>query len=96
MQQVVQALSVFVPGQSQERNQIIEWFETVRLTDAQIKGIKLIGVDKECMDPSIHVDSSCVLDIDISNGSLNSSPVYVEGQWINQLLDRMMLFSVSI
>ena len=95
MQQVVQALSVFVPGQSRERNQIIEWFETVKLTDAQIKGIKLVGVDKNCMDPSIHVDSSCVLDIDVKNGSLNSSPVYVEGQWINQLLDRMMLFSVS-
>lgn len=95
MQQVVQALSVFVPGQSRERNQIIEWFETAKLTDAQIKGIKLVGVDKNCMDPSIHVDSSCVLDIDVKNGSLNSSPVYVEGQWINQLLDRMMLFSVS-
>ncbi|CAO0789538.1 unnamed protein product [Mucor circinelloides] len=93
VQQVVQALSVFVPGQSRERNQIIEWFETAKLTDAQIKGIKLVGVDKNCMDPSIHVDSSCVLDIDIKNGSLNSSPVYVEGQWINQLLDRMMLFS---
>ncbi|GAN02655.1 hypothetical protein MAM1_0026c02100 [Mucor ambiguus] len=93
VQQVVQALSVFVPGQSRERNQIIEWFETAKLTDAQIKGIKLVGVDKNCMDPSIHVDSSCVLDIDVKNGSLNSSPVYVEGQWINQLLDRMMLFS---
>ncbi|KAK4520199.1 uncharacterized protein ATC70_008330 [Mucor velutinosus] len=93
VQQVVQALSVFVPGQSRERNQVIEWFETAKLTDAQIKGIKLVGVDKNCMDPSIHVDSSCVLDIDVKNGSLNSSPVYVEGQWINQLLDRMMLFS---
>ncbi|KAL9557180.1 hypothetical protein MBANPS3_001522 [Mucor bainieri] len=93
VQQVVQALAVFVPGQSRERNQIIEWFETAKLTDAQIKGIKLVGVDKNCMDPSIHVDSSCVLDIDVKSGSLNSSPVYVEGQWINQLLDRMMLFS---
>ncbi|CEP17642.1 hypothetical protein [Parasitella parasitica] len=93
VQQVVQALSVFVPGQSQERNQIIEWYETTKLTDAQIKGIKLVGVDKNYMDPSIHIDSSCVLDIDMENGSLHSSPVYVEGQWINQLLDRMTLFS---
>ncbi|KAI8647469.1 hypothetical protein BD408DRAFT_408611 [Parasitella parasitica] len=93
VQHVVQALSVFVPGQSQERNKIIEWFEITKLTDAQIKGIKLVGVDKNCMDPSIHIDSSCVLDIDIENGSLHSSPVYVEGQWINQLLDRMTLFS---
>ncbi|KAL0140772.1 hypothetical protein V8B55DRAFT_1510347 [Mucor lusitanicus] len=76
VQQVVQALSVFVPGQSRERNQIIEWFETAKLTDAQIKGIKLVGVDKNCMDPSIHVDSSCVLDIDVKNGSLNSTFVY--------------------
>jgi hypothetical protein len=96
VQQVVRALSVFVPGQSRHRHQIIEWFETRRLTDTQIKSIKLVGIDKDNMDSSIHVDSSCVLDIDVKNGSLNSSPVYVEGQWINQLLDRMMLFSVKL
>lgn len=94
VQQVVGALSVFVPGQSRHRHQIIDWFDsTGRLTG--IGGIKLVGIDKEKMDSSIHMEGSCVLDIDIKNGSLQSSPVYVEGQWINQLLDRMMLFSVS-
>ncbi|KAI9469866.1 MAG: hypothetical protein EXX96DRAFT_623462 [Benjaminiella poitrasii] len=93
VQEVVQALSFFVPGKSQDKHQIIEWYDSARLTDIEVKSIKLVGVDKENMDSSIHVDSSCVLDIDVKNGSLNSSPVYVEGQWINQFLDRMMLFS---
>ena len=95
VQQVVRALSVFVPGQHKERHQIIDWFDSARLTQAQIGSIKLVGVNKENMDSSIHVDSSCVLDIDSKKGSLCSSPVYVEGQWINQLLDRMTLFTVS-
>lgn len=96
VQQVVHALSVFVPGQNRDRHQIIDWFEeTTRLTDLHIGSIKLVGIDKENMDSSIHIEGSCVLDIDVKNGSLNSSPVYVEGQWINQLLDRMMLFSVK-
>lgn len=86
---------MFVPGQSRHRHQIIEWFGARRLTDTQIKSIKLVGIDKVNTDSSIHIDSSCVLDIDVENGSLNSSPVYIEGQWINQLLDRMMLFSVK-
>ncbi|KAI9269641.1 hypothetical protein EDC94DRAFT_599500 [Helicostylum pulchrum] len=93
VQQVVQALAVFVPGQSRDRHQIIDWFETSRFTDSHISSIKLVGIAKENMDASIHIEGSCVLDIDAKNGSLNSSPVYVEGQWINQLLDRMMLFS---
>ncbi|KAI8351210.1 hypothetical protein EDC96DRAFT_518900 [Choanephora cucurbitarum] len=93
VQQVVRALSVFVPGQHKERHQIIDWFDSARLTQAQIGSIKLVGVNKENMDSSIHVDSSCVLDIDSKKGSLCSSPVYVEGQWINQLLDRMTLFT---
>lgn len=94
MQKVVRALSVFVPGQDRDKHQIIDWFEESRLTDIKIKSIKLVGIDKDNMDPSIHIDSSCVLDVDVKNGSLNSSPVYVEGQWINQFLDRIMLFSV--
>ncbi|KAG2235710.1 hypothetical protein INT48_009125 [Thamnidium elegans] len=93
VQQVVHALAVFVPGQSRDRHQIIDWFETSRFTDSHIGSIKLVGIAKENMDASIHIEGSCVLDIDAKNGSLNSSPVYVEGQWINQLLDRMMLFS---
>ncbi|KAI8075354.1 uncharacterized protein B0P05DRAFT_547175 [Gilbertella persicaria] len=93
VQQVVRALSVFVPGQHKERHQIIDWFDSARLTQSHIASMKLVGINKDNLDPSIHVDSSCVLDIDIKNGSLNSSPVYVEGQWINQLLDRMMLFT---
>lgn len=97
VQQVVHALSVFVPGQNRDRHQIIDWFEeTSRLTDSHIGSIKLVGIDKENMDSSIHIEGSCVLDIDVKNGSLHSSPVYVEGQWINQLLDRMMLFSVRL
>jgi hypothetical protein len=95
VQEVVQALSVFVPGQNRNKHQIIDWFDTGRLTDTQIASIKLVGIDKENMDPSIHIEGGCVMDIDVKNGSLHSSPVYVEGQWINQLLDRMMLFSVS-
>lgn len=95
VQQVVHALAVFVPGQNRDRHQIIDWFETSRFTDSHISSIKLVGIAKENMDASIHIEGSCVLDIDVKNGSLNSSPVYVEGQWINQLLDRMMLFSVN-
>lgn len=95
VQQVVNALSVFVPGQSRDRHQIIDWFESSRFTDSHIGSIKLVGISKENMDPSIHIEGSCVLDIDVKNGSLNSSPVYVEGQWINHLLDRMSLFSVK-
>ncbi|KAG1226017.1 hypothetical protein G6F35_003104 [Rhizopus arrhizus] len=89
IKQVVKALSVFVPGQSITRHQVIEWFEKGKLRD--IQNIKLVGIDKGQLDSSIHIDSSCVLDVD--TGSLNSSPVYVEGQWINQFLDRMSLFS---
>ena len=94
VKELVNVLSLFVPGQRKDRHQIIEWFDG-RLTDAEIGSIKLVGVHKDNMDPSIHMEGSCVLDIDAKNGVLNSSPVYVEGQWINQLLDRMMLFSVS-
>ncbi|KAG2202281.1 hypothetical protein INT47_010729, partial [Mucor saturninus] len=93
VQQVVHALSVFVPGQNKERHQIIPWFDQSRLTDAHIASIKLVGIDKENMDASIHIEGSCVLDVDVKHGSLHSSPVYVEGQWINQLLDRLMLFT---
>ncbi|CAO3645649.1 unnamed protein product [Mucor hiemalis] len=93
VKEVVRALSVFVPGQRKDRHQIIDWFDRSRLTDAEIGSIKLVGIDKQNMDPSIHIEGSCVLDIDVKNGSLNSSPVYVEGQWINQLLDRILLFS---
>ncbi|KAI7892846.1 uncharacterized protein EV154DRAFT_503742 [Mucor mucedo] len=93
VQQVVHALSVFVPGQNRERHQIIPWFDQSRLTDSQIASIKLVGIDKENMDASIHIEGSCVLDVDVKHGSLHSSPVYVEGQWINQLLDRLMLFT---
>lgn len=94
VKEVVRALSVFVPGQRKDRHQIIDWFDQSRLTDAEIGSIKLVGIDKQNMDPSIHIEGSCVLDIDVKSGSLNSSPVYVEGQWINQLLDRILLFSV--
>ncbi|KAI7907216.1 uncharacterized protein BX663DRAFT_495216 [Cokeromyces recurvatus] len=93
VQEVVQALSIFVPGKSQDHHQIIEWFDSTKLTDIQTKSIKLVGINKENVDSSVHIDSSCVLDIDVKNGSLNSSPVYLEGQWINQFLDRIMLFS---
>ncbi|KAI8376919.1 hypothetical protein BD560DRAFT_422213 [Blakeslea trispora] len=93
VQQVVRALSVFVPGQHKERHQIIDWFDSTRLTQSHMSSIKLVGVNKDNMDSSIHLDSSCVLDIDSKKGSLHSSPVYVEGQWINQLLDRMTLFT---
>jgi hypothetical protein len=94
VKKIVHALSVFVPGQRRDKHQIIDWFGTSRLTDSEIGSIKLVGIDKENMDASIHIEGSCVLDIDVKKGSLNSSPVYVEGQWINQLLDRIMLFSV--
>lgn len=95
VEQVVHALSVFVPGQNKERHQIIPWFDQTRFTDSHIGSIKLVGIDKDNMDPSIHIEASCVLDVDVKHGSLHSSPVYVEGQWINQLLDRLMLFTVS-
>jgi hypothetical protein len=95
IQQVVRVLSIFVPGQNQDQHQIIEWFEEKeRLTDAEIGSIKLVGLAREIIDSSIHkLDSSCVFDIDSNHGHLESSPVYIEGQWINQLLDRIMLFT---
>ncbi|KAI8986592.1 hypothetical protein BDB01DRAFT_786173 [Pilobolus umbonatus] len=90
---VVRALAVFVPGHNKEHHCIIEWFEEDKLTDYHIRSIKLVGIDKNKINTSIHIGSSCVLDIDTKHGSLNSSPVYVEGQWVNQLIDRLMLFS---
>ncbi|CAO3672448.1 unnamed protein product [Rhizopus stolonifer] len=89
IEQVVRALSVFVPGQSQERHQVIEWFAKEKLTDVEC--IKLVGIEQSKMDASIH--SSCILDIE--QNSLCSSPVYVEGQWIHQCLDRISLFSTD-
>ncbi|KAI9262754.1 hypothetical protein BY458DRAFT_540765 [Sporodiniella umbellata] len=89
IQGIVRAFSVFVPGQSQERHQVIEWFEKEKLTD--IEGIKLVGIGETKMDTSIH--SSCILDIE--QNTLRSSPVYVEGQWIHQCLDQTPYFSTD-
>ncbi|RCH93984.1 hypothetical protein CU097_005718 [Rhizopus azygosporus] len=95
VQEVVQALSVFVPGQSRKRHQIIGWLEEEALT--HVDSIKLVGMDKYKVSSSmVHIESSsCVFDVDAKNGSLHSSPVYVEGYWIHQFLDRMTLFSTD-
>ncbi|ORE14923.1 hypothetical protein BCV71DRAFT_228995 [Rhizopus microsporus] len=95
VQEVVRALSVFVPGQSRKRHQIIGWLEEEALT--HVDSIKLVGMDKHKVSSSmVHIESSsCVFDVDAKNGSLHSSPVYVEGYWIHQFLDRMTLFSTD-
>ncbi|KAI8969258.1 hypothetical protein BDF20DRAFT_894050 [Mycotypha africana] len=93
VEETVRVLSLFVPGQMNQQHEIVEWFDKEILSNIEIDDVKLIGVEKQKVDSSIYINSSCVLDIDAVNGSLNSGPIYVEGQWINQFIDRVNLFT---
>lgn len=94
---MIHALSTFVPGISRQQHQIIDWFTDGKLTDETLTSIKLVGTMKCHVDPSIYrLDISC-LEMDSKTGSSNlvTSPLYLDGQWIYNLLSKVPLYSVS-
>ncbi|KAI7850299.1 hypothetical protein BDC45DRAFT_518504 [Circinella umbellata] len=101
----IRSLSIFIPSQpkikQQENNELIhEWFQenhkdkSLLLTDVELDSIKLVGIAKDKMDTSIYkLDMSC---LDISNEqhpNLITSPLYLDGYWINQIMDRLKYFT---
>ncbi|KAI9013389.1 hypothetical protein CLU79DRAFT_769125 [Phycomyces nitens] len=97
VKEVVEALGVFVPGHSRQHHQIESWFVGTRLTDDNLGSMKLVGTDRDNLDANVYrLDISC-LDIDAvsqhQQGNLVTSPLYLDGQWINQLLEQLPFYS---
>ncbi|KAI9268135.1 hypothetical protein BDA99DRAFT_504939 [Phascolomyces articulosus] len=102
VQNTIQSLSVFIPSQpkiqskDQQETLLHEWFEKKEtlLTDVELDSIKLVGAAKNNIDASIYkLDISC---LDISNErhpNLITSPLYLDGYWINQMMDRLKYFT---
>ncbi|RCH91033.1 hypothetical protein CU098_003833, partial [Rhizopus stolonifer] len=77
IEQVVRALSVFVPGQNQERHQVIEWFAKEKLTD--IECIKLVGIEQNSTSKGYASDTS-------ETGSTTSNTSTLSRKWSQRLL----------
>ncbi|KAI8144593.1 hypothetical protein BJV82DRAFT_72389 [Fennellomyces sp. T-0311] len=91
----VQALSVFVPSQPKtQQHQVLHWFQNGTLTDVELDSIKLVGAPKANIDASIYkLDISCLDITDESHPNLITSPLYLDGYWVNQITDRIKFFS---
>ncbi|KAI8093546.1 uncharacterized protein BX664DRAFT_248310, partial [Halteromyces radiatus] len=95
IQQIVDALSIFVPGLSKSHHQILSWFTGEKLDDESLASIKLVGTTKDKIDPSIYrLDISCLeVDHQNGNGSLVTSPLYLDGQWVYEMLSKMSYYT---
>ncbi|KAI8393519.1 uncharacterized protein BYT42DRAFT_551331 [Radiomyces spectabilis] len=99
IQQVVEALAIFVPGNSRTQHCIVDWFKDGLVTDTELGPMKLMGTAKRNVDPSIYrLEISC-LEINLrhhNEGNLITSPLYLEGQWIHDILDAMTYFTEDL
>ncbi|KAG0172310.1 Guanine nucleotide exchange protein smcr8 [Apophysomyces sp. BC1015] len=95
VQAIVETLSLFLPGHSRHHHCISSWFTGSRLTEEKLTSIKLVGTDKDNVDISVHKLEISYLDIDAHDqkGDLVTSPLYLEGVWINQIVNHLTMFS---
>ncbi|KAI9319769.1 hypothetical protein BX666DRAFT_1916064 [Dichotomocladium elegans] len=91
VQKTVEALSVFVPRSRERQQDVLYWHDDI-LTDTELASYKLVGTAN--LDPSIFkLDISCLELADRPN--LITSPLYLDGLWINQIMDRLPFFSAN-
>ncbi|KAF7724142.1 Guanine nucleotide exchange protein smcr8 [Apophysomyces ossiformis] len=97
VEEIVETLSLFLPGHSRHRHSIARWFTDCKLTEDQLSSIKLVGTTVDNVDMSVHRLEISYLDVDAndSKGDLVTSPLYLDGIWINQIVDHLRFFSVS-
>ncbi|KAI9496965.1 hypothetical protein BDB00DRAFT_47704 [Zychaea mexicana] len=73
---------------------LCHWFEKDKLTDTELDSIKLVGAAKASIDASIYkLDISCLDISDERHPNLVTSPLYLDGYWINQIVDRLQYFT---
>ncbi|KAI8073182.1 hypothetical protein BC940DRAFT_104517 [Gongronella butleri] len=96
IQQMVQALSVFVVGLSKQHHRIVPWFTAEQgLTDDDLATLKLVGVDKDRVQSSVYrLEISC-LDISPDEPNLLTSPLYLDGQWIFDFLSKAAFYKTD-
>ena len=95
IQQMVQALSVFVVGLNKQQHRIMPWFTAEQgLTDEDLVTLKLVGVNKESVQSSVYrLEISC-LDISPDEPNLLTSPLYLDGHWIFDFLSKAAFYKV--
>ncbi|CAO3594332.1 unnamed protein product [Absidia cylindrospora] len=97
IQEIVYALSIFVPGLSKQQHQIVPWFSGGKLNEELLSSMKLVGTADINVDPSLYrLDITC-LEVDHSNGNgrLITSPLYLDGQWIYRLLSKIPFYTTD-
>lgn len=95
VQDIIRTLSVFVPCHVQKLAKIKAWSDA-KLTDKELADVRLVGASKDNVDSSIFkLDMAC-MDVTVERkASLITSPLYLDGRWIHEIIKYMDSAPVS-